>query len=143
MAFKVDYQLQGLPGFTAALKQAETEIKRKVSLAEEATAIAVRDHAKANLADHTDTGDLQREIITTPRSGPVDLSWTVGVSDAVYPSRTPVGSKANRVHERPFIYGHILEHGSRKQPARPFMRPAADVELARFDQRILETGLLA
>lgn len=130
------YELQGFVGFKAALQQAADEVKQRVSIAMQETAEAVRDHARASVS--VDDGDLRRSIIATSRSGALDLTWSVGISDDVFASRG-----GDRVHQRPFIYGAILERGSRKQPARPFMRPAADVELARFESRIQLTGLVA
>jgi len=129
----VIFQMQGLPGFKAALERAADDVRRRVSLAEEETAEAVRARAQASVED----GDLRRSIVTSGRSGPLDLTWSVGISDAVYPSRG-----GDRVHQRPFIYGAILEKGSKKQSARPFMRPAADTELPKFESRISTTGLL-
>lgn len=133
----VVFQIQGLPGFKAALERAADDVRRRVSLAEEATANAVQGRAQASVED----GDLRRAIITSGRRGPLDLTWSVGISDVVVSSRTPLGRKANRVHERPFIYGAILEKGSKRQSARPFMRPAADAELPLFESRVNLTGL--
>lgn len=129
----VIFEMQGLPGFKAALERAVDEVRRKVSLAEEETAEAVKSHAQASVED----GDLRRSIVTSDRRGALDLTWSVGISDEVYPGRG-----GDRVHQRPFIYGAILEKGSRKQSARPFMRPAADTELPKFESRISTTGLL-
>lgn len=130
----VVFEIQGLQGFRAALERATDEVRKQVSLAMEETADAV----KAAAQSHVEDGDLRRSIITTPRKGDLDLTWSVGISDAVYASRG-----GDRVHQRPFIYGAILEHGSKKQAARPFMRPAADTELARFETRLRLTGLVA
>ncbi len=136
----VVFEIQGLPGFKLALEQAADEIKRRVSLAEEETALAVVERAQAGVS--VDKGDLRRAIISTPRRGPTDLTWTVGISDEVFPLRSAPGVKADRIHERPFIYGAILERGDHNQTAKPFMRPAADAELSRFESRINLTGLL-
>ncbi len=136
----VIFEIQGLPGFKLALEQAADEIRRRVSLAEEETALTIVERARASVS--VDRGDLRKAIISTPRSGPLDLTWTVGISDDVFPLRTTPGTKANRVHERPFIYGAILERGDHGQSAKPFMRPAADAELPRFESRINLTGLL-
>lgn len=133
MAGRVVYELQGFVGFKAALESASEEIKKRVSVAMEETALAVRDHARTSVED----GDLRRSIITTRRSGSLDLSWSVGISDDVFASRG-----GDRVHQRPFIYGAILERGSKKQGARAFMRPAADSELSRFESRVHLAGLV-
>lgn len=128
----VIFELQGFVGFKAALDKAVEDVKARVSQAEEATANAIRDRAQASVED----GDLRHSIITSGRSGKLDLTWSVGISDAVYPDRG-----GDRIHQRPFIYGAILERGSKKQAARPFMRPAADVEIAAFEARLTLTGL--
>lgn len=128
----VVFEIQGLAGFKAALERATDDVRKRVSVAMEETAFAVKQAAQARVED----GDLRRSIITSGRHG--GLSWRVGIGDDVLPSRG-----GDRVHQRPFIYGAILEHGSKKQSARPFMRPAADVELSRFEARIILTGLVA
>jgi HK97 gp10 family phage protein len=127
----VVFELQGLQGFRAALERATDDVRKQVSQAMEDTAEAVRARAQSSVED----GDLRHAIITSGKHG--GLTWRVGISDDVFPSRG-----GDRVHQRPFIYGAILEHGSRKQAARPFMRPAADVELPRFQSRIQLTGLI-
>lgn len=130
----VIFEIQGLAGFKAALERATDDVRKRVSVAMEETASAVKSSAQARVED----GDLRRSIITTPRKGELDLSWSVGIGDDVFSNRG-----GDRVHQRPFIYGAILEHGSVKQAARPFMRPAADTELARFESRLQLTGLTA
>lgn len=129
----VTYELQGLVGFRDALERATNEVRARVSLAMEETANAIQESARA----HVEDGDLRREIITSSRSGRLDLTWSVGIGETVYASRG-----GDRVHQRPFIYGAILERGSIKQPARPFMRPAADAELDRFQSRVNLAGLV-
>lgn len=130
----VVFEIQGLPGFKAALERATDDIRKRVSLAMEETAEAVKVRAQESVED----GDLRHSIITSGRRGALDLTWSVGISDAVFSSRG-----GDRIHQRPFIYGAILERGSKNQSARPFMRPAADVELPRFEARVNLTGLLA
>jgi hypothetical protein len=122
-----------LVGFKAALERATDDVRKRVSLAMEETAKGVQSAAQAKLKD----GDLRSAVITSKRSGALDLSWSVGISDEVFASRG-----GDRVHQRPFIYGAILERGSKKQSARPFMRPAADTELSRFESRVNLTGLV-
>lgn len=134
MAKGVIFTFEGLPGFKDALERATEEIRTKVSKVMEETAYDVRDTARANVLRTTNgDGDLADEIIVTGRR----LSWRVGISDAVLARRG-----GDRVHQRPFIYGAILERGSRTQPAEPFMRPAADTHLARFQSRLPAIGLV-
>lgn len=126
----VTFEVQGLQGFRAALERATDDIRARVSQAMEATAYAVQAGARAHLSDD---GDLSDAIIVTGRK----LSWRVGISDIVIPGRG-----GDRIHQRPFIYGAIRERGSKKQPARPFIRPAADEEFERFNQRVNLAGLV-
>lgn len=129
----VVFEIQGLPGFKAALEKAVDEVRARVSEAMKETAYAVEARAEQNV--HQDEGDLKEHIITQGRG----LNWRVGIDDGVVTSRRQSGK--DRIHQRPFIYGAILERGSIKQPARPFMRPAADAEEESFIQRINAVGL--
>jgi len=128
------FSFEGLPGFKDALDRAAADIRAQVAALMEETAYAVRDDARANeLASTAGDGDLARAIIVIGKG----TSWRVGLSDQVFPGRG-----GDRVHQRPFIYGHILEHGKRLQSAEPFMRPAADSHLMRFQGRLSQIGLV-
>jgi len=128
------FSFEGLPGFKDALDRAAADIRAQVAALMEETAYAVRDDARANvIASTKGDGDLARAIIVIGKG----TSWRVGLSDQVFPGRG-----GDRVHQRPFIYGHILEHGKRLQPAEPFMRPAADSHLMRFQSRLNGVGLV-
>lgn len=129
MAQGATFTFEGIPGFRDALERAADDIRAKVSGTMERTAHNVRDTARSYLDD----GDLSSQIIVTGRR----LNWTVGISDAVIPSRG-----GDRVHQRPFIYGAIRERGTRHQGARPFMRPAADIHLPRFQSELPNIGLV-
>lgn len=134
MARGVIFSFEGLPGFKDALERATEEIRTKVSKLMEETAHDVRDTAHGNvLASTHGDGDLADAIIVTGRR----LNWRVGISDVVVARRG-----GDRIHQRPFIYGAILERGSHDQPAEPFMRPAADTHLARFQSRLSGVGLV-
>lgn len=134
MAKGVVFTFEGLPGFKDALERAAEEIRLKVGKVMEQTAHDVRDTARSNVERTTGgDGDLAEQIIVIGRR----LNWRVGISDAVISSRG-----GDRVHQRPFIYGAILERGSRHQPAEAFMRPAADSHLARFQDRLPQIGLV-
>lgn len=134
MASGVSFEIQGLPGFRAALERAVDEVRANVGKAMEESAYAIRDDAVAHIEGaHTEAGDLRRAIIVEGRK----LSWRVGIAETVVSSRG-----GDRVHQRPFIYGAILERGSKKQGARAFMRPAADKEESRFQQRVNRAGLV-
>jgi hypothetical protein len=89
------------------------------------TALDIQRDAQGRIDD--DEGDLRAAIVVRGKG----RTRVIGIAETVVTRR---GS--NRVHQRPFIYGYILENGSSKQPARPFMRPAADVHLARFQSRL-------
>lgn len=132
MARGVVFTFEGLPGFKDALERATEEIRTKVSKLMEETAHDVLDTAQANL--NTDgEGDLADALMVTGRR----LNWRVGISDVVVARRG-----GDRIHQRPFIYGAILERGTHDQPAEPFMRPAADTHLARFQSRLSGIGLV-
>lgn len=132
----VVFSFDGLPGFKDALDRASKEIRLQVSALMEETAYAVQADARANVRASTrGDGDLERAIIVIGKKG--GTNWRVGLSDA-----TVAGRGGDRVHQRPFIYGFILEHGSKNQTADPFMRPAADGHLARFQSRLNGVGLV-
>lgn len=134
MAKGVVFTFEGLPGLKDALERATNGVRAKVSKLMEATAYDVQASAQDNVRASTQgDDDLASAIIVTGAR----LNWRVGVSDVVVSRRG-----GDRVHQRPFIYGHILEHGNRKQPAEPFMRPAADTHLARFQSRLSAIGLV-
>ena len=134
MAKGVSFSFEGLPGFKDALDRAAADIRAQVAALMEETAYAVRDDARANvLASTKGDGDLARVIIVLGKG----TNWRVGLSDQVFPGRG-----GDRVHQRPFIYGAILEHGKRLQSAEPFMRPAADSHLMRFQSRLNGVGLV-
>lgn len=129
----VIFEIQGLPGFKAALERAADQLRANVAAAMQETAVAVRGHAR-ELVD-VEEGDLREHIVAEGKN----LNWRVGIDDGVVTTRRQSGR--DRIHQRPFIYGAILERGNRNQNAKPFMRPAADAEEARFLARIEQAGL--
>jgi HK97 gp10 family phage protein len=134
MAKPITFRFEGLPGFKDALERATNEVRAKVSTLMEDTAADVRDSAQANVRAYTHgDGDLEDAIVMEGKR----LNWRVGVTDVVVSSRG-----GDRVHQRPFIYGHILEHGTHDQPAEPFMRPAADEHLPKFQGRLPTIGIV-
>lgn len=121
-------RIDGFLGFRAALEQATEEIRDRVGQIMEETARDIQADARAYVRGSTrGDGDLADQIIVEGKG----TRWAVGVSEAVIPSRG-----GDRVHQRPFIYGFILEYGSRDYPPEPFMRPAAENHLARFQERL-------
>ena len=132
----VVFAFEGLPGFKDALDRAAKDVRKQVSALMEDTAYAVQVDARANvLASTHGDGDLARAIIVVGKQGATN--WAIGISDATIAARG-----GDRVHQRPFIYGFILEHGSKTENAEPFMRPAADGHLARFQGRLSSVGLV-
>jgi hypothetical protein len=119
------FSFQGLPVFKDLHERATDEVRAKVYALMEQTALDVRDTARAHV--DVDDGDLRDNIITEGKG----KFWRVGISDAVISRRG-----GDRIHQRPFIYGWIQEYGNKDQPADPFMRPAADTHLARFQSRL-------
>ena len=124
----VVFEIQGIPGFKAALERASDAVVANVLAAEEVTALAVRDRARADVGP----GDLA-DAINAARKG---KSWAVGIDDRVVETRG-----GDRVHKRPFIYGAIKERGEHNQAANPFMTRAADAELPKFEGRVRAAGL--
>lgn len=134
MAKGVTFTFEGLPGFKDALERAVDDVRKKVSVLMEQTAVDVRDDARNNVRRSTrGDGDLEDAIIVLGKG----FNWRVGISDVVIPSRG-----GDRIHQRPFIYGAILERGDHGQDAEAFMRPAADSHLARFQSRLSTVGLV-
>jgi hypothetical protein len=128
----VVFAVVGLPGFQDALDRATKEIRAQVSALMEETANDIRDTARAHVS--VEDGDLRDQIIVIGKG----LNWGIGISEAVIARRG-----GDRIHQRPFIYGAILERGSRPgEAARPFMRPAADSHLARFQSRLASIGIV-
>ncbi len=125
MADRVVFSLEGIPGLEFALERATADVVRQVMSLVDETARDIQAEAKSRIDD--EEGDLRDAIIVAGRG----KTRVVGIAETVVTRR---GS--NRVHQRPFIYGYILENGSVKQPARAFMRPAADIHLARFQSRL-------
>lgn len=125
MADRVVFSLEGIPGLTDALERATADVVRQVMDLVDETAHDIQREAQSGIDD--DEGDLRDAIVVRGKG----RTRVIGIAETVVTRR---GS--NRVHQRPFIYGYILEHGTAKQPARAFMRPAADVHLARFQSRL-------
>lgn len=125
MSDRVVFSLEGIPGLTDALERASADVVRQVMDLVDETARDIQAEAKSRIDD--DEGDLRDAIIVVGKG----KSRVVGIAETVVTRR---GS--NRVHQRPFIYGYVLENGSVKQPARAFMRPAADIHLPRFESRL-------
>lgn len=128
------FSFQGLPGFKKALEDASEEIRTRVSETMEKTAYDVQADARANVRGSTGgDGDLENAIIVVG----LGLNWAVGVSDETVTRRG-----GDRVHQRPYLYGFILEHGKAHTPQEAFMRPAADTHFARFQARLPQIGLV-
>lgn len=125
MADRVVFSIEGIPGLTDALERATADVVRQVMGLVDETARDIQAEAKSRIDDHE--GDLRDAIIVVGKG----KTRVIGIAETVVTRR---GS--NRVHQRPFLYGYVLEHGSVKQPARAFMRPAADIHLARFQSRL-------
>jgi hypothetical protein len=129
------FSFEGIPGFLDALERATAPVRERVRDLMRETAHDVRDTARQNVPQ--DEGDLADEIIVVEGRGRGGMSFTIGISDAVVTRR---GS--NRIHQRPFIYGAIIERGSRFNGPEPFMRRSADFHLARFQTRLGQVGLV-
>jgi HK97 gp10 family phage protein len=80
------------------------ELRPRVSAAVKESAEEIEGMAKERVA--VDSGDL-RDAIHTERRGPAEYAVVAG-GEGVF-------------------YGHMVEHGTTKMPARPFLVPAAEV----------------
>lgn len=128
------FSFNGLPGLKAALDKASEEIRARVGDLMEETAKDIQETARQNVRASTNgDGDLE-DAITVVGLG---LNWSVGLSDDFLPRRG-----GDRVHQRPFLYGYILEYGKAHTPQEAFMRPAADTHFARFKARLPQIGLV-
>lgn len=110
--------LEGFGPFQRALAQAPEVVRTHASSAVASSTFAIAQRARALVP--VDTGDLQRSITTsTVVRG---LTGRIGLS-------TPDTS-----------YWRYVEFGTRFMPARPFFRPAAEMEREGFIQRMRSIG---
>lgn len=117
--------IEGLDGLRRALR-AVPKIARKelaTMLIHSTSAIYVRALANAP----RDRGDLIDAIGETGAG----LRRRVGIKREAI-----TGRGGSRAHQDPAIYAVYQERGTAKQSPRPFMRPAADEETARFPGRV-------
>lgn len=118
-------QILGLDGLRRALREVPKIAKQELArmLIHSTSAVYVRAIANAP----RERGDLIDAIGETG----VGLKRRVGIK------REAISGRGGpRSHQDPAIYAVYQERGTSKQPARPFMRPAADEETARFPGRV-------
>lgn len=113
---KVTWKLEGVPGLVSVLNLADKVSKDEVGAHNQQTARALQILARSKVA--RDRGDLAAAIAVAG-SG---LTWRVGLEDKVVASR---GGR-NSAHLNPSVYGVFVEYGTKRMPARAFMRPAVD-----------------
>ena len=104
----------GLNKISQELQRLPRDVRgRRLANAARAAAVTVRDRAVDSFVPIGKTGNL-RESIVVRKDGPAST-----LESAVY----NVGTL-----KKIAWYGHIVEEGSSKQAAQPFLRPALDVE---------------
>ncbi len=119
--------LQELSQRISALNK--TVANRVVRKAATAGARLIRDEAKSRVP--VDTGLLKRNIVVKKfrDQGPGNVRYGIGLvsSKAVY-SNNKTNRRKGRVGQSYYqdkaFYGHMVEFGTRKMKARPFLRPA-------------------
>ncbi len=116
MADSVTMQISGLKELADRLREIGPDIERNaLRSGVSAAAVLIRNQAKATNPD--DTGRTDRALYAKfirEKSGPNQATYYVGVRS---------GSKERR-KDRDAWYWRLVEFGTVKMPARPFMRPA-------------------
>lgn len=114
-----DSILVGLSKSRKALDELGPKIsKNVVRRAVYSGAIVIRDAARQKVA--VDTGALRSAIVVKPNARkPGEISAGVGVQKKEF-------LKGKRAGKNPRRYAHLVEFGSVKMRAEPFMRPAID-----------------
>lgn len=132
---KVELKLSGLDGVLDTLKSLPPEIVSKrggpVRAALRKGAVVLQKQALANLqtslsnAPQYSTGLLLKNVVVTRGKEPVGTKgerFLVRVRRKVYPGKAGRSSGGNAVTT--LAAANLLEYGSSKQPAEPWLRPA-------------------
>jgi len=108
----VEFNLTMKEDFTAGLNRLESKVREKVLLSGAATmAKAVYDEAKLNASRHIKTGTLHNAIYRVyakDKSTDSKITYEISWNKTVAP------------------HGHLIEFGTSRAPAYPFIRPAFD-----------------
>jgi HK97 gp10 family phage protein len=120
-------QLTGVHELRRAIEALPKELKRTVeSSALRAGMTPVRKSAAANLSRSMDTGLLKKSLgLTVKKTRKGQLTARVGARSGFTQTVTRKGrSKPEKVN--PVKYAHLVEYGTSKAPAKPFIRPAVE-----------------
>lgn len=116
MADSVTMQISGLKELADRLREIGPDIERNaLRSGVSAAAVLIRNQAKATNPD--DTGRTDRALYAKfirEQSGPNQATYYVGVRSG----------KKEQKKDRDAWYWRLVEFGTAKMPARPFMRPA-------------------
>lgn len=127
MSDLVQLKVSGLDGVLETLRQLPPEIVSKgggpVKLALAKGARMLRDAARENLARVADTeestGLLEENVVSKRGKMVGGEKQIVTVRNKLYPGRSAKGAATTRKS------AHLLEYGSKRQAATPWLRPAA------------------
>lgn len=115
------------------LARALDKLPKEIANAAERTALRegakpIAAAAKSNAGRSKETGLLQESIGVTVKKVRGRLSARVGARTGFgrEVSRGGYGPRARTVYSDPSKYAHLVEYGTSKTAARPFMRPAID-----------------
>lgn len=120
-------QLTGMRELQQALNRLPKELQRTVEASALRAGMApVRKSARANLGRSKDSGLLQKSLgLTVKKSKNGQLTARVGPRSGFTQTVTRKGrtkpQKAN-----PVKYAHLIEYGTSRAPAQPFIRPAVE-----------------
>lgn len=122
-----------------AFQQVEPVLRAKLAAATETTVYAVERRATQNVP--ADTGTLRQHIASSfsKRTG----FGKVGIK----PGRVAIAGRGGSALTRhgarvlePIKYAHMVEFGTSKMAAQPFMLPAAEAERSAYAQRVNGAG---
>lgn len=120
-------KLSGMRELQTALEKLPKELRRTAeSAALRGGMEPVRKAAKGNLAKSKDTGLLQSALgLTVRKTRKGQLTARVGARSGFKKSVTRKGRKKPEMAD-PTKYAHLVEYGTSRAPAQPFIRPALD-----------------
>lgn len=120
-------KLDGMKELQRAIERLPKELQRTV----EASALRagmgpVRKAARANLNKSKDSGLLQKSLgLTVRKTRRGQLTARVGARSGFTQMVTRKGS-SKPIKANPTKYAHLVEYGTSKSAAKPFIRPAID-----------------
>jgi HK97 gp10 family phage protein len=138
MASAISVRIVGLEQVKARLKEladltSDKDSRKAVSTALRRAGFVVRDEARRIV--HVKSGDLQANIVAKKRRGsvPGQISYGVTVRNKLRKYKNNASNrKSGKVGQKyedfgTLFYGRMLEFGTVKMPAYPFLAPAFDI----------------